>query len=75
MKPFLRVLFWVYFGIASLALILVIIYLVRGFQNFKEERNFESREQSFIRYFNSFPKTDSSFGGLFNILPNRLLTI
>ncbi len=66
MKPLFRVLFWVYFGIASLALILVIIYMVRGFQNFKEERNFESGEQSFIRYFNSFPKTDSSFGGLFN---------
>lgn len=66
MKPFLRILFWVYFGIASLALILVIVYLIRGYQNFKEERNFESGEQSFIRYFIRFPKTDTSFAGLFN---------
>lgn len=66
MKPILRILFWVYFGIASLALILVIIYLIRGYQNFKGERNFESGEQSFIRYFSRFPKTDTSFAGLFN---------
>ncbi|MBL0271534.1 MAG: hypothetical protein IPQ06_00320 [Chitinophagaceae bacterium] len=70
MKLFRKILFWLYLTVASVALVLVIIYLVNSYGRFSKEVKFGASEKSFSKHFLSFNKPDSSFSSLFSVPPD-----
>jgi hypothetical protein len=74
MKRFRKILFCLYFTIASVVLILVIIYNIRHYHIFKEEHRFESDEYSFVEYYLNFSNPETGFVPLFSIPRKKLST-
>lgn len=67
MKLFLKILFWVYFTLATTAFVLVIIYLVSHYRPFVKKSKYEFQERVFNSHFRYFNKPDTTFSSLFDI--------
>ena len=67
MKLFSKILFWVYFTIASAALVVVVVYLISHYRSFEKEFRYQSQLKDFSKYFLYLEKTDSTFTSLFNV--------
>lgn len=70
MKLFRKIAFYLYLLVATLSLVLVIIYLINSYGRFSREANFEATNNSFNKYYLGFQKTDTSFTSLFTVPPD-----
>lgn len=69
MKLFRKIIFWTYLTIATVTLVVVIIYIINSYGRFSKETKFEATEHAFNKYFLRFNKIDTSFTSLFSVPP------
>lgn len=70
MRLFRKIAFWIYLTLASVALVLVIIYLINSYGRFSKEAKFDATESSFSRHYLRFNKIDTTFSSLFSPPPD-----